>query len=228
MADFARYLPLSQRRAADDSRANSHWGAHIAASLTATADLLDSLRPEQWAAPSLCGRWTVRDVAGHLVWRLGSSNRELARTLSNAWVGHFWNPHRAVDVLSRGEAEALPHALTAQIRLIALERAAGRGRTGIIELSEAVVHGYDLSYPLGLHPNVLPMASGAVALRRSLIAPTEIKAVLRARTLVATDADWRIGHGPDLPGTAEAIVLFLYGRAGLPPEVDAAPPTLGE
>ena len=30
-------------------------------------DLLSGLTDEQWAAPSLCSRWTVRDVAVHVV-----------------------------------------------------------------------------------------------------------------------------------------------------------------
>ncbi|MGE0305800.1 MAG: maleylpyruvate isomerase N-terminal domain-containing protein, partial [Acidimicrobiia bacterium] len=30
------------------------------------ADFLDSLTSEQWDAPSLCARWRVRDVLGHL------------------------------------------------------------------------------------------------------------------------------------------------------------------
>lgn len=221
MADFAKYLPLSHRAPADDSRANANWGGHIAASLSATADLLDGLSPDQWTAPSLCASWTVRDAAGHLVWRLGSSNRELVATLYDAWVGHFWNPNRAVDVLARRAAAADPDALASRIRLIAADKAAGRGRTGVIELTEAVVHGYDISSGLGLHPPVRAVASGAVALRRSLIAPTEIKAVLKVRTLVATDAQWRVGRGPGLECTAEAIVLFLFRRAGLPPEIDA-------
>ena len=31
------------------------------------ADLLATLTPEQWAAPTLCTEWSVRDVATHLV-----------------------------------------------------------------------------------------------------------------------------------------------------------------
>lgn len=30
------------------------------------ADLLDTLKPEQWSTPSLCAGWTVRDVAVHV------------------------------------------------------------------------------------------------------------------------------------------------------------------
>ena len=213
MADFAKYLPLSQQPQADESAANSDWRGHLAVTLNATADLLATLTPEQWEAPSMCAGWRVRDVAGHLVWRLGSSTRELIASGVRACLdGHFINPARAVDVLSRAAADAEPAELVARIREIGAATAAGAGRHGISELTEAVVHGFDLAHPLGLTLPVVGTASGAVALRRSLTAPTEIKAVARARTLVATDAGWRVGHGPELPGTAEGLVLFLFGR----------------
>ncbi|TFB48400.1 maleylpyruvate isomerase family mycothiol-dependent enzyme [Cryobacterium tagatosivorans] len=224
MADLAKYLPLSQRPAGDESGANSNWGGHLAATLTATADLLAGLTAEQWEAPSLCAGWRVRDVAGHIVWRLGSSNRDLVRSLLRAWPGRSLRPSRAIDAVSRAAAEASPADLVARIRSIAADKAGGRGRHGIIELTEAVVHGYDIARPLGLGLAVAPTASGAVALRRSLIAPTGIKAVLHGRTLTATDADWSVGRGPALPGTAEEILLFLFDRGPLPASPHPAKP----
>jgi len=38
----------------------------IASERTGLADELERLTPEQWATPSLCTGWTVRDVAAHL------------------------------------------------------------------------------------------------------------------------------------------------------------------
>ncbi|MGO4689365.1 maleylpyruvate isomerase family mycothiol-dependent enzyme [Glaciibacter sp. 2TAF33] len=213
MADIAKYLPLSQRPPADESAANADWRGHLVATLTATADLLATLTPEQWEAQSLCAGWRVRDVAGHLVWRVGSPTRELVGGgIRAGFDGRLVTPHRVVDVLSRAAAEAEPAELVARIRDIAAAKASGVGRHGISELAEAVVHGYDLAHPLGLALPVAATASGAVALRRSLTAPTEIKAVVRTRTLVAADAGWRVGHGPELTGTAEGVVLFLFGR----------------
>jgi uncharacterized protein (TIGR03083 family) len=216
MADFAKYLPLSHRPAGEESGVTSDWSAHIAATLTATADLLAGLTPEQWEAPSLCAGWRVRDVAGHLVWRVGSSNRDLVRTAARAYLGHFIDPNRAIDVLSRAAAEAEPGDLVARIREIAAGKASGHGRHGVSELAEAVVHGYDLARPLGISLPVASTASGSVALFRSLVAPLGVKAVLRRRTLVATDADWSVGRGPAIRGTAEELILFLFGRAPLP------------
>jgi uncharacterized protein (TIGR03083 family) len=215
MADFAKYLPLSQGSRSGEARVGSDWRVPLSATLTSIADVLDALTPEQWETPSLCAGWRIRDVAGHLVWRIGSSNRELLSSGARAYLGHFIDPNRAIDVLSRRAAEASPAELAADLRRIAVREASGLGRRGITELTEAVVHGYDLAHPLGLSLPVDPVASGAVALRRGLIAPSSVKAVLRRRTLVATDAGWRVGRGPELSGTAEAHILFLFGRRGL-------------
>jgi uncharacterized protein (TIGR03083 family) len=215
MAEFARLLPLSLRSVGNESGVNARWSGHLAATLTAIADLLAGLTPEQWEAQSLCAGWRVRDVAGHLVWRLGSSRRELVGSAARAYVGHFVRPSRAIDVVSRAAATAEPAQLVARLREIAAARAAS-GRGGITELTEAVVHGLDVAHPLGLTLPVHATAGGAVALRRSLIAPTEIKAVLRTRRLVATDAEWSVGHGTPLRAPASGLILFLFGRGPLP------------
>ena len=212
MANFADFLPLSMRAHTDESRVNANWGAHTGATLTAIADILSTLTPEQWQAPSLCDGWRVQDVVGHLVWRTGSSNRELLTSIGRAYVGHHVNPNKAIDDLSKQAAAAQPAELIARLRHIATAKAAGTGRTGISELTEAVVHGIDLAEPLGIVLPVAPAASGAVALRRSLTTPTEIKAVLRTRVLVATDADWRVGAGTPLERTAQQHLIFLFGR----------------
>ena len=198
----------------------------VAATLrTAVADLLAGLSPEQWDSPSLCGGWRVRDVAGHLVWRLGSSKRELVGSSTRAYVGHHLHPSRAIDAVSRAAAAAEPDQLVERLREIAAARAA-TGRGSITELTEAVVHGLDLAHPLGLTLRIHATAGGAVALRRSLIAPTEIKAVLHTRRLVATDAEWSVGHGTPLRSTATELILFLFGRGPLPantPPVEPSP-----
>jgi len=215
MAEFARLLPLSLRSVGNESGVNARWSGHLAATVTAIADLLAGLTPEQWEAQSLCAGWRVRDVAGHLVWRLGSSRRELVGSAARAYLGHFVRPSRAIDVVSRAAATAEPAQLVARLREIAAARAAS-GRGGITELTEAVVHGLDVAHPLGLTLPVHATAGGAVALRRSLIAPTEIKAVLRTRRLVATDAEWSVGHGTPLRAPASGLILFLFGRGPLP------------
>jgi uncharacterized protein (TIGR03083 family) len=215
MADFAQHLPLSQRARVDESGIESTWAPHIATTLTAIADLLESLTAEEWNAPSLRGGWRVRDVVGHLVWRLGSSRWELITSTARAAVPRFGNLGRAVDALSREAAEAQPAELIRSVRRIAAAKTERRTRGGIAELTEAVVGGLDIAHPLGRTLPIDPLASGAVAVRRSLLAPADVRGVLRARTLVAADAGWRVGRGPVIRGTAEAHILFLFGRTPL-------------
>jgi uncharacterized protein (TIGR03083 family) len=216
MAEFARHLPLSLRRVGNEAGVNARWSGHVGATVSAIADLLAGLTPEQWETPSLCDGWRVRDVAGHLVWRLGSSNRDLLGSAARAYLGHHLRPGRAIDDLSRAEARADPEQLVARLREIAAAKTAGLGRGGITELTEAVVHGLDLARPLGLTLPLHATAGGAVALRRSLIAPVGIRAVLRTRRLVATDAEWTVGYGDPLRSNAEELILFLFGRGPLP------------
>ncbi|HYI32803.1 MAG TPA: maleylpyruvate isomerase family mycothiol-dependent enzyme [Glaciibacter sp.] len=215
MADFAKHLPLSQQARAEEPHVNNDWRMFISTTLTGIAGLLENLSPEQWQTPSLCENRTVRDEACRIVWRLGSSNRERLASGAGAYARNFPGHNRAIDVVSRAVAEAPPADLVARIREIAADKAAGRGRHGVTELTEAVVHGLDIAHPLGLTLAVDPVASGAVAVRRALIAPSSVRGVLRARTLVATDAGWRVGRGPAIPGTAEAHLLFLFGRKPL-------------
>jgi len=222
MAEFARLLPLSLRSVGNESGVNARWSGHLAATLTAVADLLDTLTPEQWETQSLCAGWRVRDVAGHLVWRLGSSKRQLVTSAGRAYLGHFVRPARAIDAVSRAAAQAPPEQLVARLREIAAARAAV-GPGGIADLTEAVVHGLDVARALGLTLPIHPTAGGAVALRRSLIAPTEIKAVLRIRRLEATDAEWSVGHGEPLRSTAAALLVFLFGRGPLPADAPVPP-----
>ena len=91
-------------------------------------------------------------------------------------------------------------------------RARARRRVRVADLGAALVAAYELGPSLEVDATV----SGAVALARVLAAPLPIRAVVRGRTLKATDAGWELGTGPELTGTARELVLFLYGRAGVP------------
>ena len=229
MPDISQYLPFSRKPQVDDTGTTADWSAEIAAILTGIAGILETLSPDEWESPSLCGGWRVRDAAGHLVWRVGTPTRELIGTGWAALRAQFPNPSvsHAVDSLSRRAAEAEPDELIASLRATAAEYAAGRvtarGRHGITELTEVVVHGLDLAYPLGKTLEVSSVALGAVAVRQALLAPTPVKAVVRRRTLVATDAGWRVGRGAVLDSTAVNIVLFLFGREGFTPTGPRSP-----
>ena len=94
----------------------------------------------------------------------------------------------------------------------AVDRALARRRVRIGHLGAALAEAWETQPDL----RVDPMTSGAVALARALAAPLPIRAVVKGRTLTATDAGWDFGSGPELAGTARELVLFLYGRGPVP------------
>ncbi len=211
MPDIARYLPLSHRSGDDETAVTGDWRPQIAAGLGRIADLLDGLTPEQWAAPSLCAGWSVRDVAGHLVWRLGPTRR-LVRDGLRAVSPHSLSPSRIIDAVSRETALAPTDHLVRRLRESAESHAAGHGRKSVHELTEVVVHGYDLAVPLGLDPSFSAVETGAVAIARAAGGPAVTRAIVRGRTLAASDDGWSVGRGPATEATARSIILFLFGR----------------
>lgn len=189
--DIARHLPLSQRPQVDESGVGSNWAVPAAGILSQMADLLDDAAPEVWQRETARRGSTVGGVAASLV-------RALA-------------PRRSAGAQEWDDAE-----LVTRIRESSVERASGRPRTRVRALGDVLLAGYDIAGALGVPLLVDATTTGAVAVARSLTAPLGIRAVVRARTMVSTDHGWRVGFGPELRGSAEAIVLFLYGRGPLP------------
>lgn len=193
------------------------WGSEIADILVQTSGLLEALPEQRWEEPSLCERWRVRDVVGHLVWRLGTDTSAMAtqvmHLMREARIGPVW----AIDTLSVQAAQAPREELVASLRRVARDKLAGRGRAGISELSEALVHSYDITSPLGIPIEVEPHVSKAVARGRTKLVPTACAQVLRERRLRAVDAGWSVGRGGrSIDGTAQGVVLYLFGRTPLP------------
>lgn len=221
MSDLSRHLPLSQRESVDESGVSSDWSQHIARTLLGLAPLLESLAADAWDGSTLRDGYSVRDAAGHLLWRLATPRAARARQILRRVASTRQAPRHAVLYLSREASEAGGVAAARGIRSLAGTIAASGAHRGIGDLSVAVVDAWDIARSVGLPLSVDPIASGAVALARSLSAPAPLRSVVRGRRLVATDADWVLGRGVDLQATAADIVLFLWGRAGVP---RAAPP----
>jgi hypothetical protein len=170
---------------------SSNWSRQAGGILLQTAEALETTSADGWALQTQRPNATVRDVAHSLVHVATSARAERGEILDDA-------------------------RSAARIRELAIDKLTGRPRTRARTLGAILVAGYDITRALGAPLSVDAAVTGAVAVARSLTAPLEIRAVLRARTLVAADDGWRIGFGPELHGSAEAIVLFLYGRGALP------------
>ncbi|PRY69653.1 hypothetical protein B0I08_102330 [Glaciihabitans tibetensis] len=129
-----------------------------------------------------------------------------------------------------GSANRSPAALADQLRAAAVANAgarpgaepgartgAGKTRRSVADLSVAVVDSLDVARTAGKALTLDPVATGAVALARSLSAPVPIRAVLRDCLLHATDAGWSVGRGSTRNSSAGSIILFLWGRGDIPP-----------
>jgi len=218
MSDFSRYLPLSQGGSGDESAVTNDWRPLTGECLLLICTTLEDASNEQWDAPSLRAGWRVRDVAADLAWRLDSSALDRARRRLRAIrVGRGSPTGGQRDIAARlGDAD--PHEILGRLRAIAADRLALRGPHGVAALLAVVVDGYDLARSVD-RPLAFPStATGAVALASALTASTPIKAVAGGRALRATDAQWTVGRGPELSGTAESIILFLAGRSGKLPQ----------
>ncbi|WP_433310075.1 maleylpyruvate isomerase family mycothiol-dependent enzyme [Micromonospora chersina] len=190
----------------------------IAAERRRTADLIDSLTPAQLDTPSLCGSWTVREVAGHLVSPLVGSPWALLPLVARAGFRlHVANARLAQQVARRPAAE-----LAAALR----EHAEHRFRPPVVgyfgQLTDLQVHGLDIRRPLGLPADLDPDR-----VRTSLdflIGGRAVGFVDRRRVaglrFEATDLGWASGAGPVVRGTGEAMLLTLTGRRVILPELE--------
>jgi hypothetical protein len=217
VADFARYLPLSQRPHGDERGVTSDRRAPTAAVLGAIAATLRSGGEHGWKAMADDGT-TVAGAVAHLV--AGFDLPPTRRALDTA--------RRALGMDGRAGAPGVPLDGAADAAAALDVRAAliteRPQPTHIVELDDAVVAAILVGDALGTLIAIPPLASGAVALRRAAAAPTPIRAVISGHSLHATDASWTIGHGPVLVGTAHELIRFLAGIGSQAPR----PPRDGE
>lgn len=178
----------------------------------ALIDDLAELSDAQWQMPSLAAGWTVHDVAAHLVDNARTTPWRLVRAMVAARFD-FDRQNAAGVAAERGA--------TAGETLERLREVAGR-RTGPPKmlaalgsrLVEEIAHGEDIRVPLHL-TRAYPVEALTAAIRYQLATPAAVGGAkhLAARvTLIADDADLRLGSGPQLHGPALALLMLTTGR----------------
>lgn len=175
------------------------------------ARLLDDLTPEEWRTPSLCEGWTVRDVVGHLAWQEGVPHwSDLALALKARG-----SPDRLIHDAACQWAERPTDQLVQEIRGRIGSRRTVPGGTRLETLIDALLHGQDISRPLGRPLPVPAEAARAAADQIWAIVPVfNFTATKRLRDLrfTAYDTDWAAGSGPEVRAPIAEILMVLSGR----------------
>jgi uncharacterized protein (TIGR03083 family) len=178
-------------------------------------ETLEALAPGEWLTPSLCAEWRVVDVAAHLAWApalgMGAGAVAMAR--------HGFSMNRMIARSAIGWSSRGREAILGQLRDNARTGARPIGMPPVAALADAVVHGLDVRRPLGL-PGLVPPEALAPLADFTLGTPWPLNTVVggsaRRRVagvrLVATDVAWSHGEGPEVRGSAEALILVLFGR----------------
>ena len=182
----------------------------LAAERRATADLLADLTDDQWRTQSLCGAWTVKDVAVHLLPGTGTGVREFVW----ATIRNRGNLHRASEALTAKYSAAMStDEIVRSLRADAEVRFAPPGVGAAGPYTDVLVHRLDMAIPVGIELD-RPVEPWRISLD-FLVSRGRRGFVDRGRpeaTYVATDLDWRWGDGPEVRGPAAALGLALCGR----------------
>jgi uncharacterized protein (TIGR03083 family) len=181
----------------------------VASEFLALASQLEELAEEGWDAASLCEGWRVREVAAHMTMPVRYTPDEFQRELQDCG----WDFTRLSNLVASRDATLPTTTLVDNLRdpMLHAWTPPGGGRAGA--LNHVVIHGLDITVPLGL---------------RGCSTPATLRAVLDGLTvggihehfgfdltgvaLRATDLDWGFGSGTLVTGRGGDLALMLCGR----------------
>jgi uncharacterized protein (TIGR03083 family) len=193
----------------------------VAAQRREFGDVLEGLPESDWNAPSLCSGWRVREVVAHMTMPF----RYPAPRFLGEMVRSRGNFARMADRVARRDARAPIGTLLDGWRTNENHpwKPPGGGLKGA--LTHDVVHGLDITIPLGIeHPVseqalrvVLDHATTPLSLKHSGLDVTGIR-------FEADDLDWAFGNGKPLRSRARYLLMVLMDRR-LPAELLCGPAT---
>jgi uncharacterized protein (TIGR03083 family) len=193
----------------------------IAAQRGELADALGGLAAGGWDEPTLCAGWRVREVVAHVTMPFRYSGLRFVLELARS-RGQF---NAMADRLARRDAARMaPADLAAAVgsNIRHPWQPPGGGYAGA--LAHDVIHGLDITVPLGLDRPVpedrlrlvLPKSTAERSVRFFGVDLAGIE-------LRAVDLDWSLGSGASLTGTAQDLLLVLCGRKLPAGRLDGAP-----
>ena len=170
------------------------------------AAFLATLTPGDWEAPTLCSKWTVKDVVAHMISYEELGSWGLLKRFAKGWIV------RANEVGVADFAALSPEQLLAFLGDHLTPKGLTAGFGGMIALVDGTIHHQDIRRSLD-RPRIVPAdrltrVLGLVPGNPRLGAGRRI----RGLALRATDVDWAHGRGPQVDGPGEALLMAMSGR----------------
>ena len=180
----------------------------IHAERKALAADLRALTSEQWATPSLCSQWTVRDVLAHMTSTASLTPPGFVAKLAGCGFS-FDKLQQQGIAAQRGNspADTLAHFEAA---VTSVKHPPGPADTW---LGETVVHSEDIRRPLGIehaYPTEAVVRVADFFKGSNLLIGSKRR--ITGLTLHATDAEWSHGTGPEVAGPILSLVMAMTGR----------------
>ncbi|MBB3036553.1 maleylpyruvate isomerase family mycothiol-dependent enzyme [Hoyosella altamirensis] len=173
------------------------------------ADMLESLTPNEWDAPSLCEGWLVRDVAAHVALGANPPLRAAAREAIRNY-GRFNKMNQALGIAYGSHPE---DQIVAALRKHAASRKLPPLTNQRNILADTLIHAQDIALPLSRdHHMPVELARDSADRLWEMIWPMWAKRRYRGVRFTATDTDWTAGRGSDVHGPISALLMVLGGR----------------
>jgi uncharacterized protein (TIGR03083 family) len=182
----------------------------IEADREALAGYLDTLTTEDWAAPSWCAGWSVKDVTMHL---LVGPTMSKGKIFVAFLTSGFSVDRMSAKLVTRMSAELSDAQVVSTTRATAGVRSAPPGLKPIGVLAEIAAHANDISFALG-KPFALPTEHTVLALdhMKGQQPVLGCKRRIAGLQLKATDAEWSTGAGPLVEGDVQHLLSAMTGR----------------
>ncbi len=198
----------------------------IAAERRALADALDGLTGEQWHGTSMCSGWTPAHVLAHLTMPFRITEPEFMAGLHSCG-GDFT---AFSDEIADRDSKRPPGELVAVLRDNADNPWSPPGGRLADALSHDLIHGLDITWPLGIRYEiadramitVLDAITSPLSLDPDDVLAADVRPGAGRETLFgvpldgirvrATDLDWSAGEGEDLAGHSRDLLMLLAGR----------------
>ena len=124
---------------------DSYLQPTVAAELTSLADLLDAASDAQWDTPSLCAGWRVREVVAHMTMAARYPEEQFMAELQRCGFDFT----RLSNEIAARDASLPADELIKNLRSEVMRHWAPPGGGYRGALNHAVIHGLDVTVPLG-------------------------------------------------------------------------------